>query len=132
MENIWAKAIDADDGGANMTSSSVMERIEKPWGYELILALTDTYCVKILHLEPNQRTSLQYHERKLERMQLMSGTVQVEHNNRIINRELWQTAIINPGDIHRLTAGDDGADVLEASTPELDDVVRLVDDYGRV
>ncbi|OLC11319.1 MAG: hypothetical protein AUH41_00780 [Gemmatimonadetes bacterium 13_1_40CM_66_11] len=94
--------------------SGVPYRVEKPWGYELIWAKADRYVGKILHIEPGHVLSLQYHNKKDER--------------RVRAGEAFH---IPPKQIHQFEAVV-VTDLLEASTPELDDVVRLKDRYGRV
>jgi mannose-6-phosphate isomerase-like protein (cupin superfamily) len=110
-------------------------RIDKPWGHEIWWAWTDDYVGKILHVKAGHRLSVQYHERKDEtsyvlrgRLTLFKGasaddlrTTPVEPGSR------WRNL---PGEIHTIEAVED-ADVLEVSTPHLDDVVRLSDSYGR-
>jgi mannose-6-phosphate isomerase-like protein (cupin superfamily) len=111
------------------------ERVEKPWGYELIWARTDRYVGKILHIEAGHALSLQYHERKDETLCLLSGTLALDVGD---DEQALQTITLQPGESirmwpgrrHRLTARTT-CDVLEVSTPELDDVVRLSDRYGR-
>ena len=111
------------------------ERVEKPWGYELIWAHTDRYVGKVLHIEAGEALSLQYHRRKDETLYLLAGTLQLEVGD---DERTLQTIVLQAGDgihlwpgrRHRLTART-ACDVLEASTPELDDVVRLADRYGR-
>jgi len=95
-------------------------RVDKPWGHELIWAKTDRYVGKILHIKAGHALSLQYHERKDETVFLLSGRV----------LEAGESFHITPRMRHRMIAETD-CDVLEASTPELDDVVRLEDRYGR-
>jgi mannose-6-phosphate isomerase-like protein (cupin superfamily) len=112
-----------------------MERVEKPWGYEVHFALTERYCGKILFLRAGEELSLQYHERKEETLYLHEGLAEVVLGERL---EELRTLTARPGDafhivpgtIHRLRALEDSL-FLEASTPELDDVVRLEDRYGR-
>ena len=111
------------------------ERVEKPWGYELLWARTDRYVGKILHIEAGEALSLQYHRRKDETLYLMAGTLELEVGD---DERALQPLVLQPGDAihmwpgrrHRLTART-ACDVLEVSTPELDDVVRLADRYGR-
>jgi mannose-6-phosphate isomerase len=110
-------------------------RVEKPWGYEIWWAVTDRYVGKILHVNKGQRLSLQYHEQKDETSYVLSGSlllVQGESEDALTERavtvgDAWHNA---PGVIHTIEAVED-SDVLEASTPFLDDVVRLKDNYGR-
>jgi mannose-6-phosphate isomerase-like protein (cupin superfamily) len=111
------------------------ERVTKPWGYELIWARTDRYVGKILHIEAGHALSLQFHRVKEETIRLQSGKMQmeVEENGqprRVFTMAPGDTCHLRPGTIHRMTAIET-SDVLEVSTPELDDVVRLEDRYGR-
>ena len=111
-----------------------MRRVEKPWGYELIWAETDRYVGKVLHVNAGHRLSLQYHVKKDETIHLWSGRLQlvVDEGQGLTEREMVQgeSYHIRPGTKHRMIAITD-CDILEASTPELDDVVRLEDVYGR-
>ena len=113
-----------------------VERVEKPWGYELIWARTDRYVGKILHVRRGQSLSYQFHRVKDETIHLLRGVLDLEvgtesGDRRTIRLEPGESYRIPPGLRHRMTAVDD-CDILEASTPELDDVVRLEDRYGRV
>lgn len=112
-----------------------MERIDKPWGYEEILSLNERYCMKRLFLRKGQRTSLQYHEKKHETMYFLSGrgTIELHQDGKIerIAIEPHRCIVLEPGKIHRVVAEEDTLYV-EASTPELKDVVRLEDDYRRI
>jgi mannose-6-phosphate isomerase len=110
-------------------------RVEKPWGYELRWAITDRYAGKILHLNKGEALSLQYHERKDEYQYLIKGSIDVELgvlDGPMTTRRMsaGDTLHITPRTRHRLTAVED-ADIFEVSTPEIDDVVRLEDRYGR-
>ncbi len=111
------------------------EKVEKPWGYELIWAHTDRYVGKVLHINKGESLSYQYHRVKDETIYLLRGLVEVEIGEKK-GREKLQLdpgacLHITPGMRHRMVALED-CDILEASTPELDDVVRLEDRYGRV
>lgn len=111
-------------------------RIEKPWGHELLWARTDRYAAKILHVKAGHALSLQYHERKDETLYLLRGTLRfwVGPSPDALEEvpfEPGQSYHLTPGTVHRMEAVTD-VDVLEASTPELDDVVRVQDRYGRV
>ena len=111
-------------------------RVDKPWGYELRWAITDRYAGKILHLNKGEALSLQYHERKEESQYVISGAVDMEvggADGNLTTRRMspGDTLHITPGTRHRLTAVED-TDIFEVSTPEVDDVVRLEDRYGRV
>ncbi len=112
-----------------------MRTVPKPWGYELIFAQEARYVGKILHVRAGERLSRQYHRVKDETLLLESGEMDVElgpagalHVVRLARREPLH---IPPGTIHRMIARTD-CDVFEVSTPELDDVVRIEDAYGRV
>lgn len=111
-------------------------RVEKPWGYELIWAATDRYVGKILHIEPGHLLSLQYHEKKDETIFVLTGEIifRVKEPGDDEIRELrmkeGENYHVRPGTIHQMEAVVT-TDLLEASTPELDDVVRLEDKYGR-
>ncbi len=109
--------------------------VDKPWGHELIWASTDRYCGKILHIRAGEALSLQYHRVKDETIMLLSGRMQLvtfSDGEPPVSRELVarQPVHVPPGLRHRMIAVED-TDVLEVSTPELDDVVRLEDRYGR-
>jgi len=110
--------------------------VEKPWGHELIWACTDRYCGKILHIRAGEALSLQYHRVKDETIMLLSGRMQLvtfSDGEAPVSRELVarEPFHLPPGLRHRMIAVED-TDVLEVSTPELDDVVRLEDRYGRL
>jgi mannose-6-phosphate isomerase len=112
-----------------------MRIVDKPWGYEKIWAHTDRYVGKILHIERGHALSLQYHVKKEETILLQSGRMQLEHyleGESPKVQELTPGSVfhITPGMRHRMIAVED-CDVLEVSTPELDDVIRLEDRYVR-
>ncbi len=110
-------------------------RIDKPWGYELIWARTDRYVGKILHIEPGHLLSLQYHEVKDETIFVLTGEIifRVQIDDELTERRMkeGESYHVTPGTIHQMEAIVT-TDLLEASTPELDDVVRIKDRYGRV
>lgn len=110
------------------------QRVEKPWGYELIWAKTERYVGKILHIKTGHKLSLQYHEVKDETIYVLSGQLGfvVDEGQGPVQRTMnpGESYRVKPGTIHRMVGVTD-CDVLEASTPELDDVVRLEDSYGR-
>jgi mannose-6-phosphate isomerase len=109
-------------------------KVDKPWGYELHWGKTDRYVGKIIHVNAGHALSLQYHNRKEETILLWSGHLlfEIEKNGSLTKIEM------KPGDrvhvpaktVHRMTALTD-SEIFEVSTPELDDVVRLEDRYGR-
>lgn len=109
-------------------------RVEKPWGYELIWALTGRYVGKILHVKAGHVLSLQYHNFKDETMHVLRGELilRTQRGEELVARPFraGETVHIPPKLIHQIEAVVD-SDVLEASTPELDDLVRLQDRYGR-
>ncbi len=115
-------------------SGSDYVRVDKPWGYELHWAKTGRYVGKVLHVNAGHALSLQYHNRKEETILLWSGRLLFE----IGPRDALERIDMKPGDrvhvppktVHRMTAIDD-CDIFEVSTPEIDDVVRLEDRYGR-
>ena len=111
------------------------KRVEKPWGYELWWARTERYVGKLLHVNAGQQLSLQYHERKDETIHLWSGALRLvlgEADGSLVERELkpGESYRVKPGTRHRMIAVSD-CDILEVSTPEVEDVVRLEDAYGR-
>lgn len=109
-------------------------RVPKPWGHEIIWAHTDRYVGKILHILAGHALSVQYHERKDETVYLLAGELRywVKSGETMTDKQLrvGDAFRITPYTIHYMEAVTD-CDVLEASTPELDDVVRLTDRYGR-
>ena len=108
--------------------------VPKPWGHETIWAHTDRYVGKVLHIKAGHALSVQYHDRKDETVHLLSGELvyRVQKGTALEDMHLkaGESFRITPGTIHQMEAITD-CDVLEASTPELDDVVRLSDRYGR-
>ncbi len=110
-------------------------RVEKPWGHELIWAKTDRYVGKILHIDPGHLLSLQYHEEKDETIYVLSGEIvfRVKIDGELTEQRMreGERYHITPGTVHQMEAIV-SSDLLEVSTPELNDVVRLEDRYGRV
>lgn len=111
------------------------KRIEKPWGWELIWAHTERYVGKILHIKKGESLSYQYHRIKDETIRLLAGEMELQvelgGERETLHLRPGDCVHITPGMKHRMIALED-CDVLEVSTPELDDVVRLEDRYGRV
>src|ERR1700687_500947 len=110
-------------------------RLEKPWAYEMRWAVTDRYLGKLIHVNKGEALSLQYHERKDECQYVVAGCVDIEiggADGALTTHRMCagDTLHIGPGMRHRITAVDD-ADIFEVSPPEVDDVVRLEDRYGR-
>lgn len=115
-------------------STGNVRRVDKPWGYELHWAVTDRYVGKVLHIYAGHALSLQYHERKEETILLWSGRLrfEIQDGEQLVAREMHAGDVqhVPPKTVHRMTAIED-CDVFEVSTPDLDDVVRLEDRYGR-
>jgi mannose-6-phosphate isomerase len=109
-------------------------RVEKPWGHELVWARTDRYAGKILHVNAGHVLSCQYHNVKDETMHVLSGelVLRLGQGAELQERRLraGESVRIPPGTVHQIEAIVD-TDVLEASTAELEDLVRLSDRYGR-
>ena len=124
--------------GSRLVSSLSTERartVPKPWGHELIWALTDRYCGKIIVIETGRRLSLQRHEQKDESIYVLSGRLLLyleDDGGTVATMELGQGdgAHVPVGRIHRYEAIE-RVELIEVSTPELDDVIRLEDDFGR-
>lgn len=112
----------------------MIRRVEKPWGHEIIWAHTDRYAGKILFIRRGERLSLQYHRAKDETIYLIAGELElaIEENGSLATRRLvpGEACHIAPGVRHRMIATSD-CQIAEASSPELDDVIRLEDAYGR-
>ena len=104
--------------------------VDKPWGREIWYAHEDRYAGKIIEVTKGHALSLQKHERKQETMYLQSGKLLYHLNGKDFEMSPGDCITIRPGDVHRITAIEDAV-VLEVSTPELDDVIRLEDRYGR-
>jgi mannose-6-phosphate isomerase len=110
--------------------------VPKPWGHETIWALSERYVGKILHINAGHELSVQYHNRKDETVYLLAGEIvyRVQRDGDDIlddmKLKVGESFRITPGTIHQMIAVTD-CDVLEVSTPEIDDVVRLSDKYGR-
>jgi mannose-6-phosphate isomerase len=113
-----------------------VRKVEKPWGHELIWALTERYCGKVLFVKAGHSLSLQFHRQKDESWLVQSGRAKLELGE--AGETLLKEEVIGPGaafhyapgTVHRVTALEDTT-IIEVSTPEIDDVVRLEDAYGR-
>ena len=109
-------------------------KVPKPWGHETIWAQSDRYVGKILHIKAGQELSVQYHNKKDETVHLLSGEIvyRVKKGELLedVHLRVGESFRITPGTVHQMVALTD-CEVLEVSTPELDDVVRLSDKYGR-
>jgi len=118
-----------------MNTENLPKTVKKPWGSEIWFAHNDKYAGKILKITKGHRYSLQYHKTKKETQYLYSGKIKLIYGPDLDNLD---EIILNPGDkfdvippnIHRVEAIED-SEIFEVSTPELDDVVKLHDDYGR-
>jgi len=114
-----------------------MRIVKKPWGHEEIWAESDRYLGKILYINKGHRLSLQYHEKKVETIRVLQGkltlVLQDRRDGPIFNKTLVEgdTYHVAAGKIHRFCATDEDVSILEVSSPEIDDVVRLEDDYAR-
>ncbi len=109
-------------------------RVEKPWGHEIRWAINDKYLGKILYINKGHRLSKQYHEVKDETIYVLSGKLQVFVGPKDIELHIPEghALRIKPKEIHRFCAGfDTDVKLVEVSTPEIDDVVRIEDDYSR-
>jgi mannose-6-phosphate isomerase-like protein (cupin superfamily) len=111
-----------------------MRRVDKPWGYEIVWAETPKYVGKILHIAAGQRLSRQYHVKKDETFLVESGEMDLEVGQgeglKVLRMKARDAFHCPPNTVHRMVAVTD-VEVIEVSTPELDDVVRLEDAYGR-
>ena len=111
-------------------------RVDKPWGWELIWAETDHYVGKVLFVRAGESLSLQFHRVKDEAWYVQSGRAKIELGNAgdaVLNEEVVAAPKyfrFEAGTVHRVTAVEDTT-IIEVSTPELDDVIRVEDDYGR-
>jgi mannose-6-phosphate isomerase len=116
--------------------ASEPEKVDKPWGHEVIWALSESYAGKILFVKAGESMSLQFHNVKDEAWYVLEGRAKVElgaAGERVLNSEVIGPGAafrFPPGTVHRLTAVEDTT-IVEVSTPQLDDVVRLEDRYGR-
>jgi mannose-6-phosphate isomerase len=112
------------------------EKVEKPWGWELIWALSEEYCGKVLFVRAGQSLSLQFHRAKDESWYVQDGRAELELAE--VGQAVTVSEVVSagaafrfrPGTVHRVTAIEDTT-ILEVSTPQIDDVVRLEDRYGR-
>lgn len=110
-------------------------KVEKPWGYELIWARTGDYVGKMLHIRKGHRLSLQYHRQKEETIFVQAGVMNFVFEN---DQGVVEEILLQPGEAHHIPVGRkhrmiavEDCNVFEVSTPQLDDVVRLEDSYGR-
>ncbi len=111
-----------------------MKKVDKPWGHEEIWAHTDKYVGKFLVINPGHSLSRQYHEVKEETIYVLEGQLVLEvgdHDRETLILDPGATYHVRPLVVHRFKAPSTGCKLIEVSTPELDDVVRLEDDYNR-
>ena len=111
-----------------------MRKVEKPWGYENIWAETEKYVGKFMFIKAGHRMSLQYHEIKEETIYVQDGILRVWHSEKpgdFTELSPGEVYHVTPNTVHRFGASSDPVYLIEISTPELDDVVRLADDYKR-
>lgn len=108
-----------------------MRIVKKPWGYEEIWAESSKYVGKLLYINAGQRLSKQYHEYKEETIYVLSGVLILEIGDEKQILKASDTYHISPGTIHRFSASACDVTLIEVSTPELDDVIRIEDDYAR-
>ena len=121
--------------GALEVRAAAGERVEKPWGHELHWALTDRYIGKLIHVNKGHQLSLQYHVQKDESIFIASGLLDLVLEDdtgelHVHRMTPGMTARVRPGRRHRFIGVED-TDLFEVSSPEVDDVVRLEDSYGR-
>ena len=112
-----------------------VKRVDKPWGYELLYATTEVYCGKVIFIRSGEQLSLQFHKKKDETILVQLGRMELEigEPGKPVDTEVvgpGRAFRLRPGTVHRMRALEDTT-ILEVSTPELDDVVRLEDRYGR-
>ncbi len=111
-----------------------VSRVDKPWGYELRFVRTDRYAGKVLFIKAGAQLSLQYHEKKDEAFFVQSGTLDLvlgrDADQKVVRMQPGESHHITPHTVHRFRAVTDTL-LFEVSTPELEDVVRIEDDYGR-
>ena len=118
-----------------MSEAESRTLVEKPWGWENRFAVTDRYLGKVIHINPGEMLSLQYHQHKDETIYLVRGVMDLQLENdrgAILTHRLTpgMSMRIEPGRKHRMAAVEE-CEFFEVSSPEIDDVVRLEDKYGR-
>jgi mannose-6-phosphate isomerase-like protein (cupin superfamily) len=105
--------------------------VQKPWGHEEWWAHTDKYVGKLLFIKKGHRLSLQFHNEKEETMRVMEGDLVFTKGDTEVTLHPGDSVHVTPGTIHRMEARDSDVTVIEVSTTQVDDVVRLQDDYDR-
>ncbi len=107
-------------------------KVDKPWGYEIHWAKTGKYVGKLLFIKAGQRLSKQYHEVKEETVFVLKGPLlNYDENDEVTRIYTGDSFHVKPGQVHRFGAADTNVELIEVSTPEIEDVVRLEDDYNR-
>lgn len=123
-----------ETGGSAQSGRVQVIEVPKPWGYERIWAHSEKYVGKVLHINAGHELSVQYHDRKDETVHLLAGElvyrVKLRDTLEDVQLKAGESFRITPGTVHQMIALTD-CDVLEASTAEVDDIVRLGDKYGR-
>ena len=114
-----------------MKAMNRVERIAKPWGHELIFARQKKYVGKLLVIEKGHRLSLQYHRKKHESLLVLKGRLLLRLGRATQLVEAGTAFTVSPRTVHRFEAPKERVTLIEVSTPELSDVVRIEDDYGR-
>tara|TARA_R110002012_G_scaffold154399_1_gene314711 strand:+ start:1615 stop:1950 length:336 start_codon:yes stop_codon:yes gene_type:complete len=110
-----------------------MEKVNKPWGHEIHWAKTNSYVGKLLFIKAGHRLSKQYHEKKEETVFVIKGTLyNYDKDDNIMKFGPGESFHVKPGQVHRFGANESNVEIVEVSTPHLDDVVRLEDDYKRI
>ena len=108
-----------------------MKVVDKPWGNEVWIAQTDKYVGKIIFIKKGHRLSKQYHKIKHETIYVDAGELVFEINNETKILKAGEAIVVAPNTVHRMDARNSDVRIFEVSTPEVEDVVRLEDDYGR-
>ena len=115
-----------------MKMESKLKIVKKPWGMEVWFAHTKKYVGKFLHIRKGHRLSMQYHKKKDETVYALKGPYRLEINGKAMKIETGKSVRIAPGTVHRMSAKYGNVVIVEVSTPEVEDVVRLQDDYNRI
>ncbi|MCP4481663.1 MAG: cupin domain-containing protein [bacterium] len=108
-----------------------MTKIKKPWGSELWFVHNENYLGKLIKVQKGKKLSKQYHNKKEETFFAIKGKFILEVNNKEILMEPYRAYTIKPKDIHRVYAKFENVEIIEVSTPQADDIVRVEDDYDR-
>ncbi len=124
----------SETGGSPRSGRVDVVIVNKPWGHERIWAQSNRYVGKVLHVKGGQELSLQYHNKKDETVHLLTGEliyrVKLGEELEDVKLKMGESFRITPGTVHQMIAVTD-CDILEVSTPEIDDIVRISDKYGR-